>query len=560
MKTQLFCLVAGIISVSAAPAAFAQELRIGRTVSGTLSSSDSRDARGRYVDTYTLQGEAGQTLRINLNSRFDNYLTIHGPNGFTMADDDSGGNYNAALLLALPETGAYRIEATSLSADTRGAYRLTATRVDPRIMAATAPAIASLSLGQEISGAIADNSPRVDMRTYGVPYTFQGAAGQEVEFRMHSTAYGPRVSIVGPGGYRANNGYDFLRGQPSQYARLTATLPADGEYRVIATSRLMDKTGAYTLNVVDGETAARDRAAFIAAAPQHAQTAYDHLENGDNGNAVAYYEYALRLSPNNPVWRNNLAVAELRRGNHDMAVVHFNESLRIDPGNAFARRNLSVAQQRQSAARAEVQQEQARRQAANEAARQRRQAEESQAWGRLASGAMTALAGGNASQVSQALSGQPAPRQISEEEAAARIVAGAVTAIAGGNEQQVSQALSGQTPRSSSGAQSSSSTSASSGADVPPPQLNGPTRYSGTCASALVAQNNDADSRPQPTTQVGRYQSVLGYAQERLRIMDNLCRGEPQYQARPQTQQIWDSTMSTCRAMLSDVSLCRPVW
>ena len=165
---------------------------MGRTINGSLSASDARDDRGRFVDTYTLQGEAGQSVRIAMNGRFDTYLYIHGPNAFTMSDDDSGGNYNAALLLTLPETGEYRIQATSLSANTRGSYRLSATRADPRTMAATAPPVGTLSVGQEISGAIAENSPRIDMRTSGVPYLFQGVAGQEVEFRLRSTAYGPR--------------------------------------------------------------------------------------------------------------------------------------------------------------------------------------------------------------------------------------------------------------------------------------------------------------------------------------------------------------------------------
>lgn len=557
MDTRIVCVFAAFITTFAAPAASAQELRIGRTVNGALSASDATDDRGRYVDTYVFQGEAGQSLRINLNSRYDNYLYIHGPNGFTMSDDDSGGNYNAALLLSLPETGEYRIQATSLSPNTRGSYRLAATRVDPRTMAATAPPAGTLSVGQEISGAIAQNSPRITMRTTGVPYVFQGVAGQEVEFRMHSTAYAPRLTVLGPGGFKSENAYDALRGRPSQYARVTATLPADGEYRVIATSRDWEKTGAYTLNVVDGATAARDRASFIAAAPQHAQTAHQYLENGDNDNAISYYEYALRLSPNNADWRNNLGVAQMRGGNNDMAVIHFNESLRLDPSNAMARGNRELAQQRQRTAQAAAQQEQARQQAANEAARQRRQAEESQAWGRLASGALTALGGGNAAQVSQALSGQPAPRQLTEEEAATRLVAGAVTAMAGGNEQQISQALSGQSSRSYA---APASPAASAAANAPAPQLNGPTRYSGTCESALVAQNNDADSRAAPTNQLGRYQHVLGYAQERLRIMDSLCRGEPQYQARAETQQIWDATMAACRGTIADVSQCRPVW
>ena len=217
----------------------------------------------------------------------------------------------------------------------------------------------------------------------------------------------------------------MLRGRPAQHARLTTTLPADGEYRIIASTRDWNKTGAYTLTVVDGQTAARDRAALIANAPTYAQRASTYLENGENGDAGANYDYALRLQPNNPVWRNNLGVAEMRRGNPELAAIHFTETLRIDPENQFARNTIQIARQRQSEARAEAQREQTRleqqrqqQQQQQQAERQRRQAEESQAWGRLTSGALTALAGGNTQQATHALSGQSitAPRHMSEEE------------------------------------------------------------------------------------------------------------------------------------------------
>lgn len=63
---------------------------------------------------------------------------------------------------------------------------------------------------------------------------------------------------------------------------------------------------------------------------------------------------------------------------------------------------------------------------------------------RLMAGAVTALAGGDAQQVNQALSGSGYPGQLSQDEASQRLVAGTIAALSGGNSQQISQALNGQ--------------------------------------------------------------------------------------------------------------------
>lgn len=63
---------------------------------------------------------------------------------------------------------------------------------------------------------------------------------------------------------------------------------------------------------------------------------------------------------------------------------------------------------------------------------------------RLMAGAVTALAGGDAQQVNQALSITGYPAQLSQDEASQRLMAGTITALAGGNTTQISQALAGQ--------------------------------------------------------------------------------------------------------------------
>ncbi len=94
----------------------------GQTLNGTINPTND-------TDTYTFDAVQGQqaTLRMNKNnSGLDSYLILYAPNGAEVArNDDGGGDLNALINGAtLPQTGRYRIVASSYGAYSSGAYTL----------------------------------------------------------------------------------------------------------------------------------------------------------------------------------------------------------------------------------------------------------------------------------------------------------------------------------------------------------------------------------------------------------------------------------------------------
>jgi hypothetical protein len=97
----------------------------GRTVDGTLSSADLSLEHGPYAQAWALEARAGQTVTVTLESdAFDAYLYLVGPGLELLSDDDGAGELNSRITVILPETGTYRIVASSLSAGETGPYRL----------------------------------------------------------------------------------------------------------------------------------------------------------------------------------------------------------------------------------------------------------------------------------------------------------------------------------------------------------------------------------------------------------------------------------------------------
>ena len=94
---------------------------LNQPISGEIRFAEARDL-------YTFEGRQGQQVRITLDrpgrSQLDPYLELQDPDGRTLAeDDDSGGELNSLIQLALPRTGTYTIVARGLE-DSAGPYVL----------------------------------------------------------------------------------------------------------------------------------------------------------------------------------------------------------------------------------------------------------------------------------------------------------------------------------------------------------------------------------------------------------------------------------------------------
>ena len=112
--------------------ASSHSIEVGQTQQGRLSTGDvllSHDST--YAQAWTIQGRAGQTVTIDLESDdFDAYLFLRGPGisgGRDFQDDDSGGSCNARLTATFPQEGEYEIVVNTQDHYKTGAFTLSVT-------------------------------------------------------------------------------------------------------------------------------------------------------------------------------------------------------------------------------------------------------------------------------------------------------------------------------------------------------------------------------------------------------------------------------------------------
>jgi hypothetical protein len=112
-------------------------LTVGQPANGELEDGDQALDTGEYRDVYVFDGTAGQSVRIELaSSDFDTYLGLVTPSDEPIENDDYEGDAARSVVeLTLPETGRYRVMATSYAAAETGSYRLALSR------SSTAPAV-----------------------------------------------------------------------------------------------------------------------------------------------------------------------------------------------------------------------------------------------------------------------------------------------------------------------------------------------------------------------------------------------------------------------------------
>jgi hypothetical protein len=98
-----------------------------RSERGRLEAGDRTLPDGEYYDVYTVQGQAGRRLVIEVRStEFDTYLFVRGPGGFSEDNDDfEGSTQRSRLEVTLPSNGEYLVTVTSYAAGETGAYTLT---------------------------------------------------------------------------------------------------------------------------------------------------------------------------------------------------------------------------------------------------------------------------------------------------------------------------------------------------------------------------------------------------------------------------------------------------
>ncbi|MGF1535075.1 MAG: PPC domain-containing protein [Elainellaceae cyanobacterium] len=97
-------------------------------VEGVLETGDAvLEQDGSLYDTYSFEGQAGQTVSILMESAtFDPFIWLFSPQNRQLAqnDDFNTTTLSAGIVTTLPEDGTYVVVANAHDAENRGRYRL----------------------------------------------------------------------------------------------------------------------------------------------------------------------------------------------------------------------------------------------------------------------------------------------------------------------------------------------------------------------------------------------------------------------------------------------------
>ena len=224
-----------------------RQLTWGEPVWGRLVGNESTIRDGQPIQAWALEAIAGETATVRLRSDdFDAYLFAFGPGmNEAMSDDDSGGGLDSELTIWFPETGTYTIGASALSSGSTGSYSLTVTEPMDRIeMIDLSTAGRLLRIGSSARGMLTEADPVIDGQPVQA-WAFEALAGDFATIELMSGDFDSYLFLVGPGLPEPLSDDDGGEGLNS---RLEVSFPADGVYRVVASS-LGGATGAFTLSV-----------------------------------------------------------------------------------------------------------------------------------------------------------------------------------------------------------------------------------------------------------------------------------------------------------------------
>jgi hypothetical protein len=248
----------------------------GQSARGQLSANDPTLEDESHYDEWTLTGAPGARYVVRLaSSDFDPFLAVTGTDFQDANDDDptERGSRNSRLEIIMPSDGRATIRANSFNAGETGVYTLAVEEAGGD-EAAPAPiqAAGDLRVGGQVRGQLADGSPRLESGEFYQAYSLNGRAGQTIELTLNGDGFDPYVSIQGPDGFAEYND-DDPSGAIGRNSRLTVTLPADGQYNIVATSYAPGESGGFTL------AAASAQAPVVEDAPE-TQVASETLADG----------------------------------------------------------------------------------------------------------------------------------------------------------------------------------------------------------------------------------------------------------------------------------------
>ncbi len=210
-----------------------------------------------WYNEWTFDGTAGEEIEFIMHRSsgdLDPYLYVFAPNGSTFEDDDTAGNQGAYLKIALPSTGAYTIRTTRFDGQagtTTGNYLLS---VSCPLGGQQADQSGGQQQDQQGGMGVVDQgmilceqtqTGGITASTWYNEWTFDGTAGEEIEFIMHRSSgdLDPYLYVFAPNGSTFED--DDTAGNQGAYLKIA--LPSTGAY-TIRTTRFDGQAGTTTGN------------------------------------------------------------------------------------------------------------------------------------------------------------------------------------------------------------------------------------------------------------------------------------------------------------------------
>jgi hypothetical protein len=109
-------------------------LKLEREITDKLTIKDIPTGQGGFARDYQINLNKGDNLVIDASSEnFDTIITLLGPNGSTVGENDDGpdGTSNSLLFVRITETGKYIIRVRSFGETGVGSYKLKVTKLLP---------------------------------------------------------------------------------------------------------------------------------------------------------------------------------------------------------------------------------------------------------------------------------------------------------------------------------------------------------------------------------------------------------------------------------------------
>ena len=220
-------------------------LVIGEGIDGRLSARN---------DTLTMEGRAGQRVRISLASdRFDTVLRMTGPGNFSAENDDAPGaqTLNSMIETVLPADGTYTLTVSAYNNSGSGAYRIAALDMANPAGDNARP----VAFGETTTGMLTASDDTSFDGAFVDYYAYTGRAGERVTFDLGSDAIDTMLSVYLPNGTEERN--DDFRASEGTDSRLSITLPIDGTYTIAASSYSPGEQGGYSLTIREADAGVR---------------------------------------------------------------------------------------------------------------------------------------------------------------------------------------------------------------------------------------------------------------------------------------------------------------